>query len=196
MDTIPYIKARSELRTGQLFFTSSDTVFSRLIKRFTNCEWSHVGIIWRPMPEDRVLAIEAIEGVGVRVTPLSRYAFNPETRKNIPMRFAVAELVDATDDHFAKAVRYALDHVGSMYDRSQIIKIAAVLGGLRSVDVGDSLTDDQFICSELVDRAFKAAGFPIQILAGGTQIPFVVPSHIADSAGKKWKFRIDLPNLE
>jgi len=60
-----YKDIRHLIQHGDTFATASPALFSRLIRFFTRSKVSHVGVfvIWNK----RVFAVEAIEGVGVRI---------------------------------------------------------------------------------------------------------------------------------
>ena len=58
---------RSNIKTGDLFFTASTAFFSKIIRLVTKSEVSHVGIfIWL---EDRLFIIESVEWKGVVLMP-------------------------------------------------------------------------------------------------------------------------------
>ena len=61
-----YQNVRGSLRSGDLLFCSGDYLVSRLIQRFTNSPWSHVGIIFR---------LEAIESDPIESMGHRRFLF-------------------------------------------------------------------------------------------------------------------------
>lgn len=60
-----YADFRSEIRTGDLIFTASDSIFSRIIRFFTRSAVSHVGVFF--WDDDRLFVAESVEGAGVRI---------------------------------------------------------------------------------------------------------------------------------
>lgn len=63
MQTKNYAELRSQIRTGDLFFSAADDFISGAIRLFTRSQISHVGIfIWL---ENRLFIAEAVEGKGV-----------------------------------------------------------------------------------------------------------------------------------
>lgn len=63
MQTKNYSELRSQIRTGDLFFSAADDFISGAIRLFTRSRISHVGIfVWL---EQRLFIAEAVEGKGV-----------------------------------------------------------------------------------------------------------------------------------
>lgn len=58
-----YQKAKSKIKHGDVFFTASPALFSRLIRWFTKSKVSHCGIFVKI--GRRMFAVESIEGSGV-----------------------------------------------------------------------------------------------------------------------------------
>ena len=66
-----YKELRPTIKTGDLFFTAWNALFSRLIRSATRSKVSHTGIfIWLGK---RLFIVESVEGVGVRIMPASQY---------------------------------------------------------------------------------------------------------------------------
>lgn len=64
-----YRSIRQEIKTGDVFFTYSPALFSKLIRLFTQSKVSHVGFfIWWG---NRLFAIESLEGKGCIMSPAS-----------------------------------------------------------------------------------------------------------------------------
>lgn len=64
-----YKKHRNKIRSGHVIAWSGRGALSRLIRIATGETYSHVGIVWRC--GGRVMLIEAIQGKGVQIQPLS-----------------------------------------------------------------------------------------------------------------------------
>lgn len=79
-----YADARIDIQSGDLLAWSGHSLFSRLIKLFTESSFTHVGIAYRT--GNRLFVIEAMEGRGVRLFPLSRrlpfFWIRPTIRKH------------------------------------------------------------------------------------------------------------------
>lgn len=65
-----YSDARLEIKSGDLLSWSGHSFFSKVIKIFTQSSMTHVGIAYKL--GNRLFVIEAMEGKGVRLFPLSR----------------------------------------------------------------------------------------------------------------------------
>lgn len=64
-----YKDIRSQVRTGDTFFTAEGALFSRIIRFFTKSDISHVGMfVWLGK---RLFCVESIEGTGVRLIQAS-----------------------------------------------------------------------------------------------------------------------------
>ncbi len=65
-----YSIQRDKIKHGDAFATASPALFSRLIRFFTRAKLSHVGIFI--IIENRIFAVEALEGAGVRIMLASK----------------------------------------------------------------------------------------------------------------------------
>lgn len=65
-----YPQNRASIRSGDLLAWRGKSLIGRIIRHWTGESWSHVGIAW--VIGGRVLVLEAREGRGVVVSPLSR----------------------------------------------------------------------------------------------------------------------------
>jgi hypothetical protein len=151
-----YEGLREVLRSGDLVFCSGSYAFSGLIQKFTGSVWSHVGIIYRDEHLGRVFILESETGIGVRLVPLSKYLRDYHGRRR-PYRgqIVVGRMEPGLeDDQARRAVSFGMDLLTRPYDNWEIIRIA-----LRILfRVGRRTRDRRFICSELVDECFRAAG--------------------------------------
>jgi len=152
----PYEAVRDELRSGDLIFCSGSYLFSGLIQRFTGSVWSHIGIIYRDESLRRVFVLESEAGIGVRLVPLSKYLRDYHGRRR-PYRgqIVIGRVAPALDDaQVRSAVSFGMDLLTKPYDNSEILRIAARI----LFRIGRRTRDRKFICSELVEECFHAAG--------------------------------------
>ena len=151
-----YDVVRNELRSGDLVFCSGSYAFSGLIQRFTRSVWSHVGIVYRDDHLERLFILESETGIGVRLVPISKYLRDYHGRRR-PYRgqIVIGRINPEPGQAQAKkAVSFGMDLLTKPYDNFEILRIA-----MRIVfRVGRRTRDRKFICSELVDECFQAAG--------------------------------------
>lgn len=150
----PYKELRRELRSGDLLFTSGEYPISRLIRRFTESPWSHVGIVFRVEAIDRVLLLESVESIGVRFAPLSKYLTDYAGGKPYAGCAVIARCEGIGERAVERIAAHGTDQLTRSYDREEIVAIAAriALGG------GKRRADEAYICSELVHECFARAG--------------------------------------
>ena len=151
-----YDAVRDSLRSGDLVFCSGSYLFSGLIQRVTRSVWSHVGIVYRDDNLGRVFVLESETGVGVRLVPVSKYLRDYHGRRR-PYRgqIVVGRLQPMmTTEQIRQGVSFGMDLLTKPYDNSEILRIALRI----AFRVGRRTRDRKFICSELVDECFRAAG--------------------------------------
>lgn len=151
-----YEAVRDGLRSGDLVFCSGSYVFSGLIQRFTRSVWSHVGIVYRDDHLQRLFILESETGIGVRLVPISKYLRDYHGRRR-PYRgqIVIGRVEPAPGDEQARrAVSFGMDLLTKPYDNFEILRIAARI----AFRVGRRTQDRKFICSELVDECYRAAG--------------------------------------
>jgi len=151
-----YHDVRRELRSGDLVFCSGSYLFSGMIQRFTRSVWSHVGLVYRDEALQRVFVLESETGIGVRLAPISKYLRDYHGRRR-PYRgqIVVARVhPEPGDERVRQAVSFGMDLLTKPYDNAEILRIAARI----AFRVGRRTQDRKFICSELVDECFRAAG--------------------------------------
>ena len=156
LPVLAYDGLRDVLRSGDLVFCSGSYVFSGFIQRFTGSVWSHVGIIYRDEALGRVFILESETGIGVRLAPLSKYLRDYHGRRR-PYRgqVVIGRLEPGLQPEQAqRAVSYGMDLLTRPYDNWEIIRIAMRI----LFRVGRRTRDRKYICSELVDECFRAAG--------------------------------------
>src|ERR1019366_7556320 len=59
------------MQNGDIALFAGREGMSRVIEHFTNSVFCHVGFIWRMDDIDRIMLLESVEVVGVRMLPLS-----------------------------------------------------------------------------------------------------------------------------
>lgn len=152
----PYESLREHLQSGDLVFCSGSYLFSGLIQRFTGSVWSHVGIVYRDDALQRLFVLESETGIGVRLVPISKYLRDYHGRRR-PYRgqIVVGRVEPApTQAQAHRAVSFGMDLLTKPYDNFEILRIAARI----LFRVGRRTQDRKFICSELVDECYRAAG--------------------------------------
>ena len=151
-----YVGLREVLRSGDLVFCSGSYLFSGAIQKFTGSVWSHVGIVYRDEVLDRIFMLESETGVGVRIVPLSKYLRDYHGRRRPYRGQIVIGRVEPglVQEQVNRGVSYGMDLLTKPYDNWEIIRIALRI----AFRVGRRTQDRKFICSELVDECFRAAG--------------------------------------
>jgi hypothetical protein len=168
--SLPYSEARKLIRTGDLLFCSGDGTFSRLIKAFTNSIWTHVGFIWRPtdLQEARCLVMESVEGIGVRMVPLSSYANNYNGSGD---RYNGVVMIARHEDFRPEMIHgltgKAIDLLGHPYDQAEIVRISlkiATFNALKRYELPDD--NSKYICSEYAGECFDECGITFNSSCG------------------------------
>lgn len=169
-----------EIRDGDLLLCSATDPASRLIGWSTKSPWTHVAIAWRWPETGRVLALECVQRLGVRAVSMERFlsetssGVKPYPGKIVLARHAeVAALADPQplgDE--------AIDLIGNRFSPFEIGKIGMriAFGRLNRKMLKPLRPDDEFICSEYVDRCYRRVGVTIHWDGLG----FIAPSDIAD----------------
>ena len=167
MKPIAYAKARVMVQDGDLLLCSATDPFSKLIRWSTKTPWSHIAIAYRIPSLDRVMVFEAVEKIGVRTVPLSR--FIPETSSGVhpyPGRILLArdQRVEALADKKKWAMYdFAFGCLGNHFAPVEILKIAArLMLGRSDRKLPHMLgAKDHYICSEYVAKCYAKAGLKI-----------------------------------
>ena len=71
MKPIPYSQARPKLRTGDILLFHSTGLGSLATEYFTHSLWCHAAFVWCLPDVQRVLLLESMDKIGVRVMPMS-----------------------------------------------------------------------------------------------------------------------------
>jgi hypothetical protein len=170
MPVRPYAEIRDEIRSGDLLLCQGRDLFSRLIQWATKSPWSHIAIAFEVQSVNRIVVVEAVEKIGVRCVPLSRFVSSDSAGHSPhPGRILLcrSDTIDGKADN-VRAVAladFAFDHLGDRFAPGQIIRIGLRILAARIM--GDRKTpkfllpNDEFICSEFIAKAFETAGLPI-----------------------------------
>lgn len=151
---VPYAELRNRLHSGDLFFASGDYLISNAIQSFTKSPWSHVGIVFRLDKIDRVLLLESVEDIGVRLVPLSKYLSDYADGKAYKGRCVLARSSATNKETVAALAKFGIDELTRPYDKDEIARIIARIALGR----GKRARDREYICSELVHECFARAG--------------------------------------
>jgi hypothetical protein len=156
LDLTTYEKYRPKLESGDLFFCSGNYLMSKAIRKFSKSPWSHVGLIFRIEEIDRVLLLESVEDFGVRLAPLSKYLDDYEKGRPYDGLLVFARMTKVTQTWVTKMASFGCDELTRPYDEAEIAQIAARI----ALGIGRRKNDKRaYICSELVNECFKAAGY-------------------------------------
>lgn len=146
-----------------------DSLVDKGIQATTGQDANHV--LLADWVHNRLMAIEAL-GSGVTFRPFSLLADKEYLRLTVYR-------ANISDFDKNVALANAISHVGKDYDFVQIMHI-----WLKDVlDIPEGLgengdSEDKFICSELVLRAYMAAGFHV---AGGEELDAITPGDFEES---------------
>lgn len=166
-----YPNIRRSIKTGDIFLCSGDYCISRLIKYFSDSMFSHVAFVfyWN----ERIMVFESVEDDGVRIVPLSQYLDNYENSKK-PYKgrlFLARHKTDISQLAINNMLGEAVNLLNRNYGMVDIVKIAwrIIIGS------GEHDPDDEYICSEFVDKCFNKIDITLERGEGG----FIYPEHIA-----------------
>jgi uncharacterized protein YycO len=155
MPITPYADLRRELRTGDLLFASGKYAVSDLIRQVTHSPWTHVGIVLQLPVLERVLLLESVESVGVRMIPLSKYLEDFKDQKPYDGFLVVARVAGVTSEGAKKLMQFGADELGRPYNKEEI----EALMDPESLRKGKIVARDRtYVCSDLVRACFRNAG--------------------------------------
>ena len=169
LSVVSYDKIRGKLKTGDLFFASGDYLVSKLIQHATDSPWSHVGIIVKIDAIDRILLLESVEDMGVRIAPLSKYLHDYEGGKPYKGRIVTARHKELTASVVTEISSFGMDELTQPYDKAEITNILARI----SLGIGrkKNARNREYICSELVYECFSHAGKTLNVNPKGFVSP-------------------------
>jgi len=175
-----------KVRDGDILLCSAHDPFSRLIGWSTESPWSHVAIACRWGEEDRIMAFECVDRIGVHAVALDRFiSQTSDGTTPYPGKIILARHDDITarrdkteDDGLKPMVDFAIDHMGDRFSGVEIAKIGAriALGRLDHHMPKVFAAKDGFICSEYVAACLATLG--IEIPWDG--LGFIAPADIAN----------------
>ncbi len=179
----PYDKIRTNLKTGDIFFSSGSYLFSGIIQKLTKSAWSHVAIIYKDEELNRVLVLEAEPYIGIRLIPLSKYLHDYKgTKRSYKGQVFIASLEEELPkEKINKAISFGLDELTRPYDNYEIVRIM-----LRILfQIGKRERNRNYICSELVRACFLKAGIDFALTDS-----YISPDAIWCDARVKERYRI------
>lgn len=177
---------RSTLRKGDVLLVEGDQRISQVIRYLTQSSWSHCAIYvgdallkgpseqaeWARAkfgPEAAHLLIEAVEGLGVSATPVSKY---------LPYNIRICRPEGLRRGDVDEVIRYVCSRLGDRYDLRHIVDLARYFFPVSIVPRRwrrAALTfgrdrESAVICSTMIARALARVGYPIlpQRLDGDT----------------------------
>jgi hypothetical protein len=169
---VPFAALRPQLRTGDLLFISGNYASSTRIRAFTHSPWSHVGLILQLPILDRVLLLESVEQIGVRLIPLSKYMDDyDDGGKPYDGVLVVARVEGVTQKTAQGLMQFGADELGRPYNQEEI----AVLFDPDALQKGRPPAGERvYVCSELIQACFHHAGLDFPNDPGG----FISPENI------------------
>jgi hypothetical protein len=179
---VPYLKARDDMRTGDILLFHSDNLGARAIEYFTDSLWCHAAFVLVLKDIDRIFLLESVDKIGVHMMPLSLKLNGMPARPNpYPGKLLLARYKDFPSEDSAKVgemTKVALDRLGYPYSMEELARIAHRIA-LRMIGrfIPGSLEEsDRFICSEYVAMCYDAMGIKLQPDKDG----FMAPGDIAN----------------
>lgn len=189
MKRASYKEIREQIQDGDILLCSGNYPLSQLIKKVTNSQYSHVAfVLWF---NDRLMVLESVESVGVRMVPLSFYTENYGNKGRpydgdiyISRHNVMSELLSSPETsktEMTHLIGKALDLMGKQYGTQELARIALRL----TTGIGRQSEDDSYICSEYVADCFAENGITFSNIDG-----FVMPKQIAEDSNVAVKFQI------
>ncbi|MDO7841163.1 YiiX/YebB-like N1pC/P60 family cysteine hydrolase [Sphingomonas immobilis] len=162
-----YADIRKIVRTGDLALCSGDQMFSKVIRWATKSDWSHCAMIVRVDALDRVMVLEAVQKIGVRCVPLSRFLNDFKTPDQpFPGKVVIARhdrVADASPAQFRQMSEFATDQLGLPFDAMELVKIGLRIAFARPHMRVPKLIQpgDEYFCAEYIDQCFQRLGIAI-----------------------------------
>lgn len=171
----PYGSVRPLLRTGDVVLAAGEHWISRVISRATRSPMTHAGVVYVMPEEDRVLLLEAVEGAGVRLAPLSRLVWGTSEQRYRGMLFVLRHREPLTRIGLRAASQFGFDRLTARYGYATLgVILARILFGLRQTR--SEVEDDVWICSEMVSAWLLSAGLGLD--AHSADYGFVTPGSL------------------
>jgi hypothetical protein len=160
------------VRDGDLLLCAGNDPFSRLIGWSTKSPWTHVALAYRWPGLGRIMVYEAVQQIGVRVVPLSKFIRQSSTgQRPYPGKIVLARHADYAEcggkpgsAPTKRLADFAVDRLGDPFSGVEIARIALrVCMGRFHREMPRMLgPKDEFICSEFVAKCFDKIGIEIQ----------------------------------
>lgn len=179
LPTKRYHQLRQEIKSGDILLCSGSAPFSNMIKAATQSVWSHVAFILRLDAINRIMVLESVESIGVRVVPLSNYVFDYNgTRTGYPGRLMLARHQDLQAKNIVNLSKTAIDLLGYPYHTEEIVRISARIS-MNMIGISEPSPDApptrEFICSEYAYICFQSIGVTIDY----NPLGFISPADFA-----------------
>jgi|GEM_PF-682014 len=178
----PYLKARADMRTGDILLFHSENLAARAIEYFTESLWCHAAFVLVLKEFDRVFLLESVDKIGVQMLPISHKINGMPARPNpYPGKLLLARYKDFPFDdgqRVGEMTKVALDRLGYPYSMAELARIAQRIA-LRMVGrfvPGNLEESDRYICSEYVAMCYATMGIHLQPDQDG----FIAPGDIAN----------------
>lgn len=183
LPVISYEMIRSDIKTGDIFFSSGSYLFSGIIQRLTRSTWSHVAVVYKDEDLGRVLILEAEPYVGIRLIPLSKYLKNYNgTRKKYKGQVVIAQLKEPIAiESLNKGISFGLDELTRPYDNYEIVRIMIRI----LFRISRRERNRSYICSELVRAVFAKAGVMFKL-----QDTYISPDNIWNDERVEMRWRV------
>ena len=188
-----YDEVRSRIHDGDILLCSGKGNFSKLIKKFTKSDWSHVAFVMWSKRFDRLMVLESKESKGVRSVPLSSYirnvdgsgkGYNGRVHIYRDSRMIVTLNSSASDLNYKALGAFAIDHLGYPYDNDMIGTIMWRI--ISRKKKGKRKKDQEYICSEFAEECFSHIGIELEWNKRG----FITPADFANSEYTKEIFEL------
>ncbi|HEY2051939.1 MAG TPA: hypothetical protein VGH03_21575 [Caulobacteraceae bacterium] len=179
MPAEPLDRIAPKIQNGDILLCSATDPFSRLISWSTKSPWTHVGFAWRWPDGGRILALECVQKMGVHAVPIDRFiSQTSDGQSPYPGKILLARHAQVSEGaNLAALIKCGIDHMGDRFSPAEIAKIGMrIIAGRWDRKTPRPLrAKDEMICSEYVDKCFKA---------GGVNIPwdglgFIAPCDVA-----------------
>lgn len=168
----PYGSVRPLLRTGDVLLAAGEHWISHVISRATRSPMTHAGIVYVMPDEDRVLLLEAVEGAGVRLAPLSRLVWGTPRQRYRGMLFVLRHREQLTRLGLRSASQFGFDRLTARYGYWTLgVILTRILLGLRQTRT--EIEDDAWVCSEFASSWLMSAGLGLD--AHASDYGFVTP---------------------
>lgn len=168
LPVIPYAEVRGQLRSGDLLFASGKYRVSELVQSVTHSIWSHIGIVLHLPILERVLLLESVEGVGVRIVPVSKYLNDYLDEEPFQGLVAIARVEGITPEIAKTLMQFGADELGRPYNDAEI---AALKDPAAFLEGKVTFRPRTYVCSELVRACFHEAGLDFSAGQGGLISP-------------------------